>query len=159
MRERGKPDDQCGGFARSKPAELKTIPATDVVLGNHTTNEFIGKSLCEALAREREGVSVDNFTGVGVEIARDTGAIIGVQGGALDPAFRRFREILSFGQKCCQVGGLEVELVNPGRGGITSSFRKLLNCCIIRSSLGAGATGTVFLDRPGGPVQEMISET
>ena len=72
-----------GGSTRSKPAELKTIPATQIVLGNHTTDEVIRKSLCEALAREREGVSVDNFTGMGVEIARDTRAIVGVQGGAL----------------------------------------------------------------------------
>ena len=50
MRERGKPDDQLGGgggFARSKPTQLETIPATDVVLA---ANEFIGKSLCKALA-------------------------------------------------------------------------------------------------------------
>ena len=46
----------------------------------HATNEFIGKSLRKALAREREGVSVDNFTGMGVEIARDAGAVIGAQG-------------------------------------------------------------------------------
>ena len=66
-----------GGFARSKPAKLETIPSTDIVLGNHATNEFIGKSLRKALAREREGVSVDNFTGMGVEIARDAGAVVG----------------------------------------------------------------------------------
>ena len=30
-------------------------------------NEFISKSLRKALAREREGVSVDNFTGMGVD--------------------------------------------------------------------------------------------
>ena len=116
MRERGKPDYQLGGgggFARSKPAKLETIPATDVVLGNHTTNEFIGKSLCKALAREREGVSVDNLTCMGVEIARDAGAVVGVKGGALDPAFRRFREILCFGEK----GSQSLSLAGPPRQG------------------------------------------
>ena len=50
---KGKPDDQLGeggGFARSEPAQLETIPATNVVLGDHTANKFIGKSLCKALA-------------------------------------------------------------------------------------------------------------
>ena len=111
MRERGEPDDQLGGgggFARSEPAQLETIPATNVVLGDHTADKFIGKSLCKALAWECEGVSVDNFAGMGVEIARDAGAVIGAQGGAFDPAFGRFREILSFREEGSQVGSLKV---------------------------------------------------
>ena len=83
VREGGEPDDQLGGgggFTRSKSSQLETIPATNVILGDHTADKFIGKSLCKALAREREGVSVDNFTGMGVEVARDAGAVVGAQG-------------------------------------------------------------------------------
>ena len=83
MREGGEPDDQLGGgggFTRSKSSQLETIPATNVILGDHTADKFIGKSLCKALAREREGVSVDNFTCMGVEVARDAGAVVGAQG-------------------------------------------------------------------------------
>ena len=76
--------------APGKYVELKTIPATEIVLGYNAADEVIRKGLCEALTRKRESVSVDNFTRVGVEIARDTRAIIGIQGRALDPAFRRF---------------------------------------------------------------------
>ena len=87
---------------------------------------------------------------MGVEIARDAGAVIGAQGGAFDPAFGRFREILCFGEKGSQVGRLEVKLVHPGGQRIPGSSRKFLNCRVIRRSLGASAAWTVFLDCPRG---------
>ena len=64
---------------------MKTVPATKIILGHNTADEFISKSLCEAVAHEREGVCVANFTSMGVKVARDTRAIVSIQGRALDP--------------------------------------------------------------------------
>ena len=129
-------------WSPARPSIEPTAARVASVLGNHTANEFIGESLVrpwlesvKVLVLIISPVWVSKLPGILDHYRRTRGAI--------DPAFRRFREILSF----------RTEVQPDGRSwgwaGQPRSFRKLLNCCIIQSSLGAGAAWTVFLDSPG----------
>ena len=98
---------------------------------------------------EHKGVGVDNFAGARVEVAWDTGSVVGNQGRALDPSSWRSREVLCFGEEGSQVCNLEVKVVNPGRERVTCGTGELLDGRIVRSER-AGASWASFLNGPGG---------
>ena len=102
-------------------------------------DKFVSEGLAEIVSFKQKSAGVDNFPCVCVEIAWDTGSVIGHQGRGFDPASRRSGQVLCFEEENGQLGNLskKLKVVNPGREGILSGTWELLDKCIVRRGLGA----------------------
>ena len=78
--DRGEANDKLGGvglFSWSVEPKDETFRAAEIILGHKALDIFILEGLAESMHFQQKCAGVDDFTRVGVEVARNARSVIG----------------------------------------------------------------------------------